>query len=131
MDRRRLAGILVIAISSAGAVGCGTSADGGAAVGGGVWVVRPGPATQDPDCDEADFEIDGEAHCWPQERIIDAFDADGRYLGEVNVPAELRFEPLPFIRGNDVIVLTEDEAGTIRVKRYRLVPFGESLEQAP
>jgi hypothetical protein len=92
------------------------------AVGGGVWVVRPGPATQDPDCDEADFEIDGEAHCWPQERIIDAFDADGRYLGEVNVPADLRFEPLPFIRGNDVIALSEDEAGTIRVKRYRLVP---------
>jgi hypothetical protein len=92
------------------------------AVSGEVWVVRPGPATQDSACDEDSFELDGRAHCWPQQRIVDAFDIDGRYLGEVSVPEELSLEPRPLIRGSDVIALTEDEAGTIRVKRYRLVP---------
>jgi len=41
------------------------------------------------------------------------------------VPEELSFEPMPYIRGHDVIAVVEDDAGTIMVKRYRLVLPGE------
>ena len=51
--------------------------------------------------------------------------AEGRYLGEVSVPPNFSLEPLPFIGGTDVIARVEDEAGTIMVKRYRLVLPGE------
>ena len=95
------------------------------AASGEIWVVRPGPATFDPDCEEDSYELDGEAHCWPEQRIIDVFDAEGRYLGEVSVPPDFSLEPWPFVRGTDVIARVEDEAGTIMVKRYRLVLPGE------
>ena len=96
------------------------------AASGEIWVVRPGPATLDADCEEDSFELDGEAHCWPEERVVDVFEAEGRYLGEVSVPVEFSFDPLPFIRGNDIIARAEYEAGTIMVKRYRLVLPGDA-----
>ena len=55
-----------------------------------TWVVRPGAATFDADCDEESFDLGGDAHCWPEARIVDVFDAEGRYLGDVDVPAELQ-----------------------------------------
>ena len=66
-------------------------------------MVRAGPATFDPDCEEDSFDPDGEAHCWLEQRVIDVFDAEGRYLGEVSLPPNFSLEPLPFIGGNDVI----------------------------
>ena len=90
-----------------------------------VWVVRPGTGRQVADCDEDAFEPSEDAPCWEEGRIVDVFGADGRYLGEVNVPDEVSMQPLPFIRGNDIIARIEDDAGTIMVKRYRLVLPGE------
>ncbi len=104
------------------------------AASGETWVFRRGPATLDPECDEASFDLDGVAHCWRERRLIDVFDTDGRYLGEVEMPPGLfsgprpfTNEPMPFIHGADVIARVEDGAGTVMVKRYRLVLPQEGL----
>ena len=87
-----------------------------------VWVVRPGPGVPVAGCNpEADPDGNDLSPCWEQARIFDVFGADGRYLGTVDVPDELRLDPLPWIDGDTVVAVVEDEAGTIRVKRYRLV----------
>jgi hypothetical protein len=57
--------------------------------------------------------------------MFDVFDSDGRYLGEVLLPDEIVLRVRPYIRDRDVIALAEDDAGTIMVKRYRLVLAGE------
>lgn len=95
-----------------------------AAATGEVWVVRSGVSTEVPDCDEEQFEATGEPHCWREQRIADVFGADGRYLGDVVLPGDLvitNYALRPFIRGNDVVGVVEDDEGTIRVKRYRLI----------
>jgi hypothetical protein len=56
---------------------------------------------------------------------VDVFDFDGRYLGGVNAPVEMSWTPLPSIRDDTVLATAQDEAGTIMVKRYRLVLPGE------
>ena len=67
-----------------------------------------------------------ERPCWRAAAIFDVFGRDGRYLGQVEPPAELRPAPSnPFVRGDRLYAVIEDEAGTIMVKRYRLVPPGE------
>ena len=96
------------------------------ATSGEVWVARPGPAHPIPDCDEGEFEPDSEVHCWVEQRMFDVFDSDGHCLGEVLLPDEIVLRVRPYIRDRDVIALAEDDAGTIMVKRYRLVlPGGQ------
>ncbi len=95
------------------------------AASGEFWVIRSGSSHRIPDCREADFEPSAKPRCWREERIVDVFGSDGRFLGDVTVPDEVAFSPRPFIRGSDVIAVAEDEAGTIMVKRYRLVLPGE------
>ncbi len=91
-----------------------------------VWVVRPGPGRQLPECDPAadidDHSAFQAASCWRDTEIVDVFDTDGRYLGEVAVPdnVNLRFA-FPWIKGDTVIANVYDEMDTIKVVRYRLV----------
>jgi hypothetical protein len=84
-----------------------------------VWVYRGGPSAYNPACD--DPEPPRGTDCWIAETIVDVFDPDGRYLGVVDMPAALGRFPPPFIRGDMVVGVVEDEVGTIMVKRYRLV----------
>jgi hypothetical protein len=94
------------------------------ALSGEVWVVRPGESRPVPGCVEEDLEPTGLPQCWHEERIVDVFGPDGRYLGDVAVSDDLAltpFGPRPFIRGTDVIGVVEDGEGTIRVKRCRLI----------
>jgi len=94
------------------------------AVSGEVWVVRQGPSERIPGCEEADFESDGDVHCWNTRQIVDVFAPDGRFQGDVVVPGDLvlaQYGVPPFIRGTDVIGVVEDEDGTARVRRYRMV----------
>ncbi|MGD8329205.1 MAG: hypothetical protein PVJ49_07185 [Acidobacteriota bacterium] len=87
-----------------------------------VRVVRPGPGSQVPGCDPETAATRGDdPPCWTEARIVDVFGADGRYLGELDVPDEVALRPPPFIRDDVVIARVEDEAGTIMVKRYGLV----------
>ena len=98
-------------------------------VSGEIWVWRSGPSRSLPDCMDEPAEnprLARERPCWRSETILDVFGRDGRYLGQVEPPAGLRPAPSnPFVRGDRLYAVIEDEAGTIMVKRYRLVPPGE------
>ncbi len=96
---------------------------------GDVWVFRQGAAQPIVDCDPKGVNepVPGSGFvvpnaCFSTEPIIDAFEAEGRYLGRIEEPRGVRlFASRTFVRGDTVITQAEDEAGTIMVKRYRLV----------
>jgi len=95
-----------------------------------TWVARWGASVRLPGCVEDPVEAGQqtawENPCWSNEEIVDAFDADGRYLGEVEMPPGVRLSaPRLFIDDRLVVAEIESEAGTITVKRYRLVLPGE------
>lgn len=96
------------------------------AVSGEVWVRRPGPGELQAACVENPIQAGPEeasrAPCWHDRTIIDAFGADGRYLGDIDVPAGLRpFPAVVSINGDHVVGVVEDDLGIVRVKRWRLV----------
>ena len=96
---------------------------------GDLWVIRPGTSKI-----LGRVASTGET-VWQDIYIVDAFDRDGRFLGEVEMPAGVRGAisayvtnhggPFAFVLDDVVIMPVEDEAGTIMVKRYRLVLPGE------
>lgn len=92
---------------------------------GATWVLREGPSQQLTDCVEDPIEAGYAAAranpCWRNLYILDAFAADGRYLGSVETPPDLWPTASPFVDGELVVAVTQDESGVFRVKRYRLV----------
>jgi hypothetical protein len=88
-----------------------------------IWVLRAGPGIHNPECSTGP-EVDGPP-CWIDTPLIDVFDLEGRFLGAVDAPLELDvfddFFITPYIENDMIISVVEDEWGTIRVKRYRLV----------
>ncbi len=97
---------------------------------GSIWVNREGPGERLVDCAEDPIEAGTRAAtaapCWRSRVMIDVFDAEGRYMGDVEVPPGFRaWAAYLNVRGNQVVSVVEDEAGTIMVKRYRLVLPGE------
>ena len=94
-----------------------------------IWVIRGGPGIRLPDCNENASEADEfrAEPCWNDSVLIDVFDEQGRYLGPVEAPSEFygmtpqTIQPRPFIRDDVMIAAVEDELGTIKIKRYRLV----------
>ena len=95
-----------------------------------MWVRRDGSSVRLDDC-VADPITDGamiarQRPCWRAEPIVDVIGADGRFLGEVELPEGAKLSSGTFsARGKAVVLVVEDEAGTIMVKRYRLVLPGE------
>jgi hypothetical protein len=107
-----------------------------------IWVVRSGPGERVEGC-SLDRESDAPSRlerdynpCWPSGFIVDAFGADGRYLGEVEIPEGFHlsagqarpYQPNLynlFVAEDIVLLVVEDDAGTIMVKCYRLVLPGE------
>jgi hypothetical protein len=67
------------------------------------------------------------AVCWRDSYVWDVFGGDGRYLGEIDIP-DLPVVEDPFLDGDMLLLAVEDEAGTIMVKRYRLVLPGEQRQ---
>lgn len=94
---------------------------------GDLWVMRQGRAEPVPGCDpgdtvESSWGSPTPIRCFETPWIVDAFDGEGRYLGEVRVPGDAFLSPpMTFIRGDMVVTVVQDEAGTDRVKRYRIV----------
>ena len=97
-----------------------------------------------PDCTEDPSTLDSETvgrlgssaiqQCWDTEWLLDAFDAEGRFLGPVEAPmlpsefGVFGTYPRPlslFIDGDTVVASEEGPDGVLRVKRYRLVLPGE------
>lgn len=92
-----------------------------------LWVVRELPAKRQANCVE-DPLAEGartarEDPCWQERISVDAFAEDGRYLGEVELPPNLRPTPSHlFVRDGLVVAALVDDAGVPVVKRYRLAP---------
>ena len=64
--------------------------------------------------------------CWRDVRGFDVFDEEsGRFLGQVGVPAGATPRHRPGFLEDGFLLVAEDEAGTIMVKRYRLVLPGK------
>lgn len=111
-----------------------------------VWVTRQQPGRPDPGCIETEFaappqllaftEIgtyyairgksarwtpDGfDAECWTDTFVFDVFDVrTGDFLGTI-APPEVGFRALLFADDETVLAAVMDEAGTVRLKRYRL-----------
>jgi hypothetical protein len=102
-----------------------------------IWVVRNAPSVRVAECVEdplADQDVwnstpFNQRSCWSDLYVADVFDADGRFLGEVAPPPGAFTYPYAFathIDGERVVMAVEDEAGVVRVKRYRLVLPGTS-----
>ena len=96
-----------------------------------TWLMRERASREVPDCG-----ADTSTTCWVSEGYdLDAFDADGRYLGSTTFLADLRdvtvgaLDRAPtapiFIDGDTIVAAVSDAVGTIIVKRYRLVLPGE------
>ena len=107
-----------------------------------LWVARQGPGRKDPDCTDADdlasprllmgsFEMRGKpgswdegglaADCWADTFIFDLFDVTtGDFLGAVQAP-EPGFRIPLFAEGETVLAAVDDELGTVRLKKYRLI----------
>lgn len=92
-----------------------------------VWVLRAGRGERLAGCDEnaTEFSDFSAGRCWRDSQILDVFGPDGRYLGNVGIPAGLRFSPRPYINGDTIVGVIEDESGLTMVKRYRLATPGE------
>jgi hypothetical protein len=87
-------------------------------------VGRASNCTEDP----LDDYVGTLVPCYMREDVADVFDEEtGRLLGEVEFPTAILEEEfsVPFIRGDELYAVIEDDAGTIMVKRYRLVLPGE------
>jgi hypothetical protein len=114
-----------------------------------VWVVRQGPSVPDPTCAESGGsegvaimigaggganvvrgdgfvggsggEVEDEQDCWANTHVFDVFEiGGGDFLGTVPAPERGFTRPL-FADGDTVLAAVTDEAGTVRLKKYRLV----------
>jgi hypothetical protein len=90
-----------------------------------TWVVRQGPSERVDACIEdpiaAGSEAADDAPCWRDSWIFDAFDEQGRYLGEIDGLDRVASARSTIVSIGDMVVApVEDEMGTIMVKRYRL-----------
>ncbi len=89
-----------------------------------VWVMRAlgTEAVSDCDADPASVTSGRAVACWRDQLGFDVFEEEtGRFLGRVPLPHEPRFPAPPVFLEDAVVLVREDEAGTIMVKRYRLV----------
>lgn len=89
-------------------------------MGGRIWVLRDGEAyeTEDPDYDPGD-PYDTEIR-WRQDRLADAFEVDGSYLGSVVMPRDLDWRVPPVLRADTMWAVARDALGVQRVRRYEL-----------
>lgn len=87
-----------------------------------IWVRRQGPGKRIEGGVENPLEESGwwSNPLWRDTQLVDVFDMEGRYLGEVDLPEGFRFRPEPHIEGEMVVAYVEDEEGIPYVKRYRL-----------
>jgi hypothetical protein len=60
--------------------------------------------------------------CWNQHTTWEVFDENGRFLGGAEVPDGILTFPRPYIRGDLFLAAHMDDAGTVTVKQYRIVP---------
>ncbi len=92
-----------------------------------IWVIRRTGVSKVPGCTEDPLSVERAdlVPCWALQYTADAFEeATGKFLGPVALPDGVTLREA-YIEGDAVYTPVEDEAGTIMVKRYRLVLPGE------
>jgi len=100
-----------------------------------IWVIRPGDSEPVELCDPEPLAVpEGETPrpCFRTTLTADVFGRDGKFLGSVddlfggNWTGDVNFGySASFLDGDTALFVHEDEAGTVMVKRYRLVLPGE------
>jgi sugar lactone lactonase YvrE len=74
------------------------------------------------------FIVDIEGNVWvlpftetaQQDRLVDVFDPEGRYLGRVSLPFKVESSPWPIITDRHIYAVTEDDLGVQYVVRGRI-----------
>ena len=88
-----------------------------------IWVRTSAPSRRTNECTDNPMPGEPMISCWDTQSGLDVFGPDGRFLGDVEIPPgwgnSLFFGN--YIRDDLVLKVVTDEAGTIMVKRYRLV----------
>ena len=93
-----------------------------------IWIWRNLGGEQATNCteDPEPASLPNIEPCWRDVFGYDVFDeSTGRLLGEVRLPDEVNTFRQPAFQEEALIAIFTDEAGTIMVKRYRLVLPGE------
>jgi hypothetical protein len=97
-----------------------------------IWVTRLTAPRRRTDCVEDPLAAEdggssaAQNGCWYYGYVLDAFDAEGRFLGEIETPPQMApFTGYTHVVGDRVIGVATDDWGTPMVKRYRLVVPGE------
>lgn len=86
-----------------------------------IWVLRDGPAYEVVDDDYDPTDPDDVEIRWKQDRLFDAFESDGTFLGTIQVPRDFTMiRPMPLFDGDRVWAVTSDELDVQRIVRYRL-----------
>lgn len=91
-----------------------------------IWVLRDGAAYEAEDREyDASDPYDTEIR-WRQERLADAFEVDGSYLGSVVMPRDLDWRVPPVLIADTMWAAARDDLGVQRIRRYEL-RFTEGL----
>jgi len=92
-----------------------------------IWVTRFAAPLRRTDCVEDPLAAEdggssaAQNGCWQYTYVLDAFDAEGRFLGEIEAPPDMApFTGYTHVAGDRVIGVAMDDWGTPMVKRYRL-----------
>ena len=88
-----------------------------------IWVQRIIRTDTPPNCEPDATVIDGRdsPSCWRDVLGFDVFDEQtGKFLGQVEQPADIRRRPPPAFLQDAILAVVEDDTGTVMVKRYRL-----------
>ncbi len=89
-----------------------------------IWVGREIGSVRRADCTESPLGNDANGEpirpCYLPIQVLDVFEADGKYLGEVRAPSGMRPTGM-YVDEDSVTAVVEDDDGTIMVKRFRLV----------
>ncbi len=97
-----------------------------------IWVTRFAAPRRRGDCVEDPLAADdggrsaAQNNCWSYGYVLDAFDAEGRFLGEIETPPLMApFTGYTRVVGDRVLGVEFDDWGVPMIKRYRLVLPGD------
>jgi len=88
---------------------------------GSVWALREGEAIEGDDPDYRPGDASSVERRWRSRQLLDAFTADGDFLGTVEVPSGLQLErPQPVFTRDGLVAVELDRVGVPRIVRYRV-----------
>ena len=83
-----------------------------------LWVLVSQPAVEEPNPDYDPKDSDSTPTRWREPVVLDVFQPDGTYLGQVKAPDDFSMYPPPVFRRDTVWAVTRDDLGVQRVVRF-------------